>query len=83
VTSLNFGKYKNKSSSSWHTLGKLECSGKKVVYNIPKSCYELSLIGHSLNGLYSVMGAEEKKIEFVDCDFNLAPDEEGRSTYCN
>jgi len=57
------------------------CSGKRVDYNIPKSCYELSIIGHSLNGLYSVMGAEEKKIEMVYCDFNLAPDDENWSTY--
>jgi len=27
------------------------------------------------------MGAEEKKIEMVYCDFNLAPDDEGKITY--
>ncbi len=35
----------------------------------PTSCRELSLIGHSLDGLYLLKNPNTKKIETVFCDF--------------
>jgi len=35
----------------------------------PASCGELSLIGHSLDGLYLVRNPDTNKIETVLCDF--------------
>ena len=43
---------------------------------IPMSCEDLSRIGHSLSGLYSVMGA--KQIESVFCDFAKSHDHRGK-----
>ncbi len=36
---------------------------------IPKSCADLSYLGHSLNGLYLIMGTEH--VETVFCDFSV------------
>lgn len=44
-----------------------DSSSPKLV--IPASCRELSLIGHSLDGLYLVKNINTKKIETVYCDF--------------
>lgn len=54
--------YKKKSSSG-------DSSSKLV---IPSSCRELSLIGHSLDGLYLVKNINTNKIETVYCDFGDA-----------
>ena len=40
---------------------------------IPSSCEDLGLIGHTLSGLYSVMGTEQ--VETVYCDFSKLPNE--------
>ena len=40
---------------------------------IPSSCEDLDLIGHTLSGLYSVMGTEQ--VETVYCDFSKLPNE--------
>lgn len=40
---------------------------------IPSSCEDLGLIGHTLSGLYSVMGIEQ--VETVHCDFSKLPSE--------
>ena len=62
ITRLNFGKTQLVSSSGVHTLGRLECTGQVAVVGIPKSCADLWRIGHSLRGLYSVMGTEHKVV---------------------
>ncbi len=36
---------------------------------VPSSCRELSLIGHSLDGLYLVQNRETKKVETIYCNF--------------
>jgi len=61
-------------------LGKLECSGKEEVTKgkMPTSCEDLALIGHSLNGFFSVQGSGKKIIEIVYCNFNLSPNAPGR-----
>jgi hypothetical protein len=40
---------------------------------MPSSCEDLGLIGHTLSGLYSVMGTEQ--VETVYCDFSKLPGE--------
>ncbi len=43
------------------------------INGLPSSCGDLKLIGHTLNGLYSVMGSAAK-IESVFCDFSQTPE---------
>ncbi len=42
---------------------------------LPSSCGDLKMIGHTLNGFYSVMGST--KMESVYCDFTKFSDDEG------
>ena len=46
-----------------------------AVTGMPKSCEDLWRIGHTLSGLYSVMGLE--MIESVYCDFTKLPGDSG------
>ncbi len=43
---------------------------------IPSSCADLKMIGHTLNGIFSVMGSV--KMESVYCDFTKLPDDAGK-----
>ncbi len=43
------------------------------INGMPSSCGDLKLIGHTLNGLYSVMGSAAK-MESVFCDFSQTPE---------
>ncbi len=36
---------------------------------MPTSCQDLQMVGHSINGFYSVSNPEAKKIEIIFCDF--------------
>ena len=45
---------------------------------MPTSCKDLSMIGHTLNGLYSVMGVK-KQVESVYCDFTKTPSDSSRA----
>ena len=76
ITRLNFGRTQLTSSFGVHTLGRFECTGQGVVSGRPKSCVDLWQIGHTLSGLYSVMG--DKQIESVFCDFTKIPTDSGR-----
>ena len=76
ITRLNFGRTQLASSSGIHTLGRFECTGQVVVSGMPNSCADLWRIGHSLSGLYSVMGT--KQVESVYCDFTKLPTDSGR-----
>ena len=58
-------------SSGVHTLGRFECGGQVAVEGFPSSCEDLWRIGHTLSGLYSVMGDE--MVESVYCDFTKLP----------
>ncbi|XP_046633631.1 contactin-associated protein-like 2 isoform X2 [Daphnia pulicaria] len=71
VTRLNFGRTPLESSSGIHTLGPFECSGQVAVTGMPSSCEDLWRVGHTLSGLYSIMGAT--KVETVFCDFAKLP----------
>ena len=75
VTRLNFGRTQLTTSSGVHTLGRFECSGSVSLTGLPTSCKDLWLIGHTLNGFYSVMGSA--MMESVYCDFTKLPDNAG------
>ena len=46
-----------------------------VSAGMPKSCSDLWKIGHTLSGIYSVMGSDN--VETVYCDFTRLPYEQG------
>ena len=79
VTRLNFGRTQLTTSSGIHTLGRFECSGSVSLTGLPTSCKDLLLIGHTLNGFYSVMGSA--MMESVYCDFTKLPDNTGIKIY--
>ena len=79
ITRLNFGRILLPTSSGVHTLGKFECTGQVAVVGMLKSCTDLWRIGHTLNGLYSVM--EAKRVESVYCDFTKLPTDSGRRLF--
>jgi hypothetical protein len=47
-----------------------------AINGLPSSCADLKLIGHTLSGIYSVMGSA--KMESVFCDFTKLPDDAGK-----
>lgn len=75
ITRLNFGRTILEYSSGVHTLGRFECSGQVVVEGMASSCEDLWRIGHTLSGLYSVMGVA--KVENIYCDFTKLPNDAG------
>jgi hypothetical protein len=76
VTQLNFGQTPQSTSFGVHTLGRLECTGSSAPTELPTSCEDLWLNGHTLNGIYSIMGT--KMMESVYCDFTKLPDDAGK-----
>jgi hypothetical protein len=51
-------------------------NGSAVAINgLPSSCDDLKIIGHTLNGFYSVMGSA--MMESVYCDFSKLPSDPG------
>jgi hypothetical protein len=46
------------------------------INGLPSSCGDLALIGHTLSGIYSVMGSA--KMESVYCDFTKLPGDAGK-----
>jgi hypothetical protein len=79
VTQLNFGRTLLETSSGIHTLGRFECTGSVALTRMPTSCEDLWLIGHTLNGFYSVLGST--MMESVYCDFTKLYDNEGKYLY--
>ncbi|EFX66774.1 neurexin IV [Daphnia pulex] len=75
VTGLNFGRTQFEISSGVHTLSRFQCSGQVTISGIPKSCEDLWRIGHSLNGVYSIVGSA--MMESVYCDFTKLPEDPG------
>ncbi|KZS09272.1 C1q and tumor necrosis factor-related protein 3-like protein [Daphnia magna] len=51
----------------------------KVIDQMPTSCADLSEIGHTLSGLYSVMG--NRSVESVYCNFTNSPNDLGFQTW--
>ncbi len=47
-----------------------------AINGLPSSCVDLKMIGHTLSGIYSVMGSA--KMESVFCDFIKLPDDAGK-----
>ena len=79
VTRLNFGRTQLASSSGVHTLGRFECTGRVAVGGMPTSCQDLWRMGHTLSGLYSVLGT--KMVESVSCDFTKIPSDAGKISF--
>ncbi len=79
VTRLNFGRTILESSSGVYTLGRFECSGQVTVNGMPTSCEDLWQIGHTLSGLYSIMGTNH--VKSVYCDFTKLPSETGNFSF--
>jgi hypothetical protein len=75
VTRLNFGRTHFEISSGVHTLGRFQCSGQVAISGIAKSCEDLWRIGHSLNGVYFIVGSA--MMESVYCDFTKLPEDAG------
>lgn len=75
ISRLNFGRTQLQSSSGVHTLGPFECSGQTAIAGMPSSCEDLWRVGHSLSGLYSVIG--NAMVESVYCDFTKLPNDAG------
>jgi hypothetical protein len=46
-----------------------------AINGLPSSCDDLKIIGHTLNGFYSIAGSA--MIESVYCDFNKLPTDPG------
>ena len=46
------------------------------INGLPSSCSDLKMIGHTLNGLYSIAGSA--MIESVYCDFSKLPNDAGK-----
>lgn len=79
VTRLNFGRAQLDTSSGVHTLGRFECSGQVSESGMTSSCQDLWRKGHTLSGLYSIMGMA--MIETVYCDFAKLPTDSGFQTW--
>jgi hypothetical protein len=77
ITRLNFGRTQLETSSGVHTLGRFECTGQVAVSGMPSSCEDLWRMGHTLSGLYSVVGT--KMVESVYCDFTKLPADTGKA----
>ena len=76
ITQLNFGRTQFEISSGAHTLGRFECTGQVSVNGMPRSCFDLWKIGHTLSGIYSIMGSNYT--ESVYCDFARLPTDQGK-----
>jgi hypothetical protein len=81
VMKLNFGRSNSLSAVGIHTLGKLECSGRKKTF--PETCTDLWEGGVQVNGFYTL----RKKIVAANgfynelftsfCDFSKLPGDSG------
>jgi hypothetical protein len=49
------------------------------INGLPSSCSDLKMIGHTLNGIYSIAGSS--MIESVYCDFTKRPSDAGKCLY--
>ena len=54
-------------------------SAVAVINGLPSSCGDLTVMGHTLNGFYSVMGSA--MLESVYCDFSKLPSDAGKCFY--
>lgn len=70
VTRLNFGRTALGNADGKHTLGPLQCSGRKIVATVPTNCLDLSLNGNQVSGFYLVKSSSSNQIQTVYCDFS-------------
>lgn len=60
---------------SFYDINPSTNQSSSIYIGMPSSCKDLKLIGHTLNGLYSVMG--NQSVETVFCDFTNLIDDPG------
>ncbi|EFX82867.1 hypothetical protein DAPPUDRAFT_316307 [Daphnia pulex] len=76
LTSLLREKNERTAAASTDSVRPIGNNQSPVAINgLPSSCGDLALIGHTLSGIYSVMGSA--KMESVFCDFTKLPDDAG------
>ena len=69
IIGLNFGGLALDAQSAYHTLGKLNCAGKKTVDSKATSCSSLKLDGNFQNGYYNIKNnGQHSKLVFCDMD---------------
>ncbi|EFX78422.1 hypothetical protein DAPPUDRAFT_246134 [Daphnia pulex] len=78
ITRLNFDRMQLETSVGVHLLSRFECTGQVAVSGMPSSCADLWRTGHSLSGLYSVLGTA--MVESIYCDFSKLPSDSGMKT---
>jgi hypothetical protein len=80
LTSLLREKNERRAAASTDSVRPIGNNQSTVSINgLPSSCGDLALIGHTLSGIYSVMGSA--KMESVFCDFTKLPDDAGKSHF--
>ncbi len=69
---------KNERTASANHFDSMRSSNESAVAinGLPSSCSDLKMIGHTLNGFYSVAGSA--MMESVYCDFNKLPSDTGK-----
>ncbi|KAI9559363.1 hypothetical protein GHT06_016152 [Daphnia sinensis] len=65
--------------SGQYRVSRLRCHGNAKTEAMPASCEDLWRMGHTFNGIYSIMGA--KHIENVFCQFDKRPNEQGHQKW--
>ncbi len=72
-----FSREKNERTTAATDSVSISSNPSAVAINgLPSSCEDLKMIGHTLNGFYSVMGSA--MMESVFCDFTKLPDDAGK-----
>ena len=69
MTKLNFGRTALPNADGKHTLGRLQCSGRKLAATVPTSCIDLSTNGNQISGIYLIKSSFNQ-IKTVYCDFS-------------
>jgi hypothetical protein len=79
LTSLLREKNERTAATDFHSSAPVSINQSAIAINgLPSSCGDLKMIGHALNGFYSVMGSV--MMESVYCDFTKLPDDAGNNS---
>ncbi len=76
IASLTLLREKNERTAAADSNFVLINQSPVAIKGLPSSCGDLKMIGHSLNGFYSVMGSA--MMESVYCDFSKLPSDAGK-----
>jgi hypothetical protein len=73
LTSLLREKNERTAAAADFDFASINQSTSVAINGLPSSCSDLKMIGHTLNGFYSVMGSA--MMESVYCDFTKIPND--------